>query len=296
MQIFRRRATEEEMAAGKDEMMREQRRLAKEAVEERMKEREEEDAQEQDPVKDSAPMPLPAPDQLPMVQSIATPSQGSPQEEMRPGETRALTMSEEKKIQRQEVQEGPAMTGGMVGTGDGVPSPLFNEEQLRRIEELQRAAPLLMGRHTEPEVGRPAWLVEEERKRLEAEMQKEKNRDRQRVYQRLNDSEKLEMLERIQTLEEDVRRMSRECEASRRESEDLKKRNESLNEVNKMMTDEVKRLKEQERRGREEFGTPADYEEEIEKEKRSWEEDPMNTPRKGVDSEERRKEGVAHRL
>ena len=288
MQIFRRRATEEEMAAGKDEMIREQRRLAKEAVDERMKEQEGEEAQEPDPAKDPVQMSLPAPDQLPMVQSIATPSQGSPPEEMRPGETRALAASEERKSHGHAINEGPAMIGGMMGPGDGARSPLFNEEQLRRIEELQRAAPLLMGRQPELEVGRPAWLVEEEKKSHEAEMQKERIRERQRVFQRLNDSEKIEMMERIQTLEEDVRRMSRDNEGSRRENEDLKKRNEALYEVNRMMTEEVKRMKEQEKKGREEFGTPADYEDETEKPKRPWEEDPVNTPRRGIDPEERR--------
>ena len=49
------------MAAGAEEMKQEQKRLAKEAVEERMKEQGEE---------------RPDPDQLSIVQSIATPSQG----------------------------------------------------------------------------------------------------------------------------------------------------------------------------------------------------------------------------
>ena len=284
MQIFRRRATEEELAAGREEMMREQRRLAKEALEERMQKQDEE-LEDQDPPKDPVPQPH-APGLLPMVQSIATPSQGSPEEIAKPGETRALMKNEEKKDHGQLAHEDFASSGGAEGPREGVRSPLFNEEQLRRIEELQRAAPLLMGRQAELEVGRPAWLVEEEKKHLEEEMQKERLRDRQRVYQRLKDTEKLEMLERIQTLEDDVRRMARENECSKRDNEDLRKRNENLKEVNHMMTEEVQRLKEQEKKAREEFGTPA--EEEAEEQKKPWEEDPMATPRRGRGLEEER--------
>ena len=174
------------MAAGAEEMKQEQKRLAKEAVEERMKEQGEE---------------RPDPDQLPIVQSIATPSQG-----VSPEPTPGMPTIED---------------GGRLWM-EGPRSPLFNEEQVRRIEELQRAAPLLMGRQQidlrGPEIGRPAGLVEEEMRVMQEEAEKERQRERQRVFQRLNDQEKLEMLERIKTLEEDSKRLMKE-------SEEMKKRN-----------------------------------------------------------------------
>lgn len=230
------------MAAGTEEMKQEQKRLAKEAVEERMKEQDEE---------------RPDPGQLPIVQSIATPSQGvSP--EPRPEEGRGSGGGGEERAKELMAPGMPSIEDGGRLWMEGPRSPLFNEEQVRRIEELQRAAPLLMGRQQidlrGPEIGRPAGLVEEEMRVMQEEAEKERQRERQRVFQRLNDQQKLEMLERIKTLEEDSKRLMKE-------SEEMKKRNQSLIDTNQRLVEEVKKIREAEKKPREEFGTPAEFEE-----------------------------------
>ena len=252
MQMFRRRATEEELAAGREEMLKEQERLAREAVEQRTEDHGQEERQTQDPEKKDPP-----PTPYPTVQSIATPSQETPQGGRNPGETRELEYHG-----MMTCDGNPAETGGWVTGGAGAQSPLFNEEQLRRIAELQRAAPMLMGRPTELE--RPTWLVEEERKRTEAEVEKERQeglRERQRVFQRLNDQEKLDMLDRIKVLEEEVQKILKEAGESKKEADRLKKENGDLREVNQKVAEELRKMRDQERRSREEFGTPAEGEE-----------------------------------
>ena len=253
MQIFRRRATDEELAAGREEMLKEQERLAREAVEERTKDHGQEERQTQDPEKKDPP-----PTPFPVVQSIATPSQETPPGGRNPGETR-----EELEYHGMMTCDGnPAEMGGWVTGGAGAQSPLFNEEQLRRIAELQRAAPMLMGRPTELE--RPTWLVDEERKRIEAEAEKERQeglRERQRVFLRLNDQEKMDMLDRIRVLDEEVQKMFKEAGESKKEADRLKKENGDLREVNQKVAEELKKIRDQERRSREEFGTPAEGEE-----------------------------------
>ena len=243
MQIFRRRATEEEMAAGREEILREQERLAREALEERTgggdshQETQVPNQEEKDP-----PVAL-----MPIVQSIATPSQESREEQRAPP-----GFSGGPEASRMETYEGlRAETGGWVA-GVGSQSPLFNEEQLRRIEELQRAAPLLMGRQVE--VGRPAELAAEEKRLLEEELERERTRERQRVFQRLNDQEKVEMLEKIKSMETDSKRLTRE-------SEEMKKRNQELIEANQKLVEEIRKMRDQDKKPKEEFGTPAEFEE-----------------------------------
>ena len=183
---------------------------------------------------------------MPIVQSIATPSQESREEQRAPP-----GFSGGPEAGRMETYEGSrAETGGWVAGGSQ--SPLFNEEQLRRIEELQRAAPLLMGRQVE--VGRPAELAAEEKRLLEEELERERTRERQRVFQRLNDQEKVEMLEKIKSMETDSKRLTRE-------SEEMKKRNQELIEANQKLVEEIRKMRDQDKKPKEEFGTPAEFEE-----------------------------------
>ena len=115
--------------------------------------------------------------------------------------------------------KGRMWPGGSRGlpTPLGLEPPLFDAQQLQRMRDLERKAPMLMKREVEfarPEwmamedlqqarrmsslAGlRPTWFAEEERKQAEEESQRERFRHQQLKYQMLNDEEKLILLRNV---------------------------------------------------------------------------------------------------
>ena len=82
--------------------------------------------------------------------------------------------------------------------------PLFNEEQIRRLEQLEMSAPLLM--RAEPQIPRPRWMVEEEKKAEDAKRELEKlkeMREQQRMAAVLRDEHQAKMIERMMRLEKE---------------------------------------------------------------------------------------------
>ena len=116
--------------------------------------------------------------------------------------------------------------------------PLFTDEQTRRLEELQRAAPLLMAR--QPELERPTWLMEEEQRQRDAMIEKEWYKEQQRKFLRLQDPEKVEMTEKIKMLEESILTLKRDQEDAKRGREGLEKKNEDLKQLNRSLLEEVR--------------------------------------------------------
>ena len=261
MDLFRRRkATEDELHRGAEEMRLEQERLAREALEERLQEQEEPmkkmEIQVLEGCKASEEVGLKTPN--PQVHSMATPPPVPEEAEaMRSGgrpeiedQARAMpvayapwTPEHQKRIEA----GGAGMAPGL----QELYQPLFDAEQVRRFEELQRAAPMIMARQPEPL--RPAWMAQEEKKNIEAEIEKEVFAEQKRMSQYLKDPEKLELLDKMRKMEQDMDKMQKD-------SESLRLSNQVLWEQNEKLKDEVKKKIEEECQGpREEFGTP--YEE-----------------------------------
>ncbi len=119
--------------------------------------------------------------------------------------------------------------------------PLFDEEQLRRMNELMIQAPLLWGPREEPTLPRPQWLKEEEDRQLRMaelrEKAKEDWRDQQRRALMLQDEDQLKWLGKMRGLEEEIQR-------SQKEESDLRKINLALIENNKKLLEDNKKLRE----------------------------------------------------
>ncbi len=237
--FFRRRqATQEELSKGLEEMKKEQERLAREEVEERMLGRGE-------GAEGQGSMERPSTMTPPPTVFIGAPSQESQPGHAIPGETRMEKRPEKIGDQPPPVEVVQENQSGEVG---GSFIPLFTEEQTRGLEELQRAAPLLLAR--QPDLERPAWLNEEERRRKEAQMEKEWHKEQQRMYHRLNEPEKAEMLEKIRTLEEGVQFLKKDCDQMRRDNDGLKGKNEELRIVNQKLAEEMAKMRIEEKKAR----------------------------------------------
>lgn len=262
MDLFRRRkATEDELHRGAEEMRLEQERLAREALEERLQEQEEPmkkmEIQTLEGCKASEEVGLKTPN--PQVHSMATPPPVPEETEVvrsggRPEiEDQARVMPVTYAPWTPEHQKRSEERGAGMAPGLQEPyQPLFDAEQVRRFEELQRAAPMIMARQPEPL--RPAWMVQEEKKNMEAEIEKEVFAEQKRMSQYLKDPEKLELLDKM-------RKMEQEMDKMHKDSETLKLSNRVLWEQNEKLKDEVKKKIEEECQvPKEEFGTP--YEEE----------------------------------
>ena len=143
--------------------------------------------------------------------------------------------------------------------------PLFNEEQIRRLEQLERSAPLLM--RAEPQIPRPRWMVEEEKKAEDAKKELERlkeMRDQQRLAAALRDEQQAKMIERMIKLEKEnleVRSAWKEMQA---ENSKMKEKLRLLSESPVYETpkeelpwrEESKRGEEEEERKRGGFETP----------------------------------------
>lgn len=158
MDLFRRRlATREEVAQGQEEMRREAERLsAGRSPEESKLEKEVED-------------PDARLDQLLQEQRASGGGEEAEQQDVE-DEKSAGGSTELRTPSRPEGRgdQGPLWPGGptnapTVNTPLGLGAPLFDEQQLMRMRELEKKAPLLMKR--ELEVPRPGWMMGEEQQR-----------------------------------------------------------------------------------------------------------------------------------
>ena len=104
-------------------------------------------------------------------------------------------------------------------------APLFSQEQLKRLEELERSAPLLTRR--DQTVPRPGWMVEEEMKMEEMMKQKEienEKREQQRMAVVLKTQEQMNVLDRIYMLEKENLSMKRDVEVANAENQLMRQR------------------------------------------------------------------------
>ena len=112
--------------------------------------------------------------------------------------------------------------GGPHGGFEDQRGSLFTEEQLQRMEDLRKRAPLLTGRT--PEVARPSWMVEEELKIQAREAEKMRAYEQQRMLQMRKDQESLEILRRMRELEQEREYLRSQNEVLMREREDWKEK------------------------------------------------------------------------
>ena len=255
MEFFKRRmATEAEMIQGEDEMKKEKDRLAKEAYEERLPRSDEPRGSFQEPGDRKAPDGVDSSAGVVQIHSMATPIQTPTpdQDEARDpgaqvavhtgsqGDEMGLRMNPFHSVQKE--REDRRWSPEDLGEIDALSGPLFNDEQVRRFEELQRAAPMLVGRM--PDVFRPAWMTAEDRKYQEKEAEKEKKT--------FLEQEKFEVLERMRRMEEEVFRFQMA-------SEDLRKSNQKLLTENQKLRMQIEARFENEKKPRpEEFKTPEE--------------------------------------
>ena len=257
MEFFRRRATEAEIHQGEDEMKMEQKRLLREAYEERTH------GQDDRPSDRKAPGGVGQPDAMVPVHSIATPAQ-TPSPEMREGgevSTQGVGRQDQEKEEprervnpyysrpREVEDQIPYPEEGRDGREvDALSGPLFNEEQVRRFEELQRAAPMLVPRI--PEAFRPAWMTAEDRRLQDREA--EEAREEGKLKNIIQEQERLALLDRMRKMEEEVSKFQRTSEELRGSNKKLLSENQKLRmQIEaKFETEEMPR--------REEFRTPEE--------------------------------------
>lgn len=221
--LFRRRATKEELSEGERQILMEHERLKSEGLEEQPKEAAEgsQSAEER------------------LEKMIKEDEERRGKESLR---TEALEVAEagvreQVRTPVRDDEEGKSLWPGgpsemPAPRGPVTPVPLFNEDQLRRLEDLERQAPLLIRR--EPEVMRPDWLKTEELKKQEAESRQEVDRQQLRTGLRLRGEESEVWVRRAQ-------------EAEQRSVELIQQRQASEKEVMKK-TEEILRLEEEQLR------------------------------------------------
>ena len=254
MEFFRRRATEAELHQGEEEMKREQQRLLKEAYEERTH------GQDDQTEGRKAPGGVGQPDAMVPVHSIATPAQ-TPSPEMREGGEASTQGVVREDRGKDEIGDGanpfysrPREVEDQIPyleedrEVDALSGPLFNEEQVRRFEELQRAAPMLVPRI--PEAFRPAWMTAEDRRLQDREA--EEIKEEGRLKKIIQEQERLALLDRMRKMEEEVSKFQRTSEELRGSNQKLLRENQKLRmQIEaKFEAEEIPR--------REEFRTPEE--------------------------------------
>eukprot|EP00434_Breviolum_minutum_P043123 symbB.v1.2.038417.t1/scaffold5971.1/size22037/2 len=145
-----------------------------------------------------------------------------------PGQTVEAAVAEAKEDERRLLPEVPEkeMREAAVGGGGDSRSPeppglgtslipLFDQEQLRRFEELQRGAPLLLQR--EQERLRPGWMRSKE-ERVQGRTREEEDERRREVWRK------------IQALEAENKERRRQNDEIMRMNEDLRKENRAMRE------------------------------------------------------------------
>ena len=151
-----------------------------------------------------------------MVAKVLKPEAKSEDEET---ELREAEIEDEKKKRRARVE------------GEVLPKPLFTEDQLRRMEELQMKAPMLL--RPEPEIPRPRWMVDEEDKFRKIEEERERIREireQERIARMLKDEQRTMMAEKMKRLEEENHEVKRRFEAAERENAKIREKMKAMME------------------------------------------------------------------
>lgn len=179
MDFFRRRATQAELLEGERQMLMEQERLKSEDLEEQPKEAAEGSQNAEERLEEMIAKEV-AEERRSAVEAGAI-------EQVR---TPVRDEDERKKLWPGGPSEAPAQKGPVT------PIPLFNEDQIRRLEELERQAPMLMKK--ESELKRPGWLSDEELRKQEVESQQEAEKQQLRKGLRLRTEDSGALVRRVQ--------------------------------------------------------------------------------------------------
>ncbi len=221
MEIFRRKATAEELAQGEKEMREEQERLRKERFGEFL---EQEDAS----VARSLMFEGLQPEKL---------------DEERGEQVMDRILQEQTALQEQLREREEAGFSGPRGSempSPGQPQPLFDEAQLKRLRELEMQAPLLLRR--EPELQRPTWMVDEEKRQQELEQSRDYLKQQQMRHLLLKDEEKLLLNKKVKELEEENEKLQKSNEMTRTENDVIAKENQKIAKENEDMRRLLRRL------------------------------------------------------
>ena len=167
---------------------------------------------------------------------------------------------------RREVEDGwigidPRPTSSMI--------PLFNEDQIRQLDQVYSRGPLL--HRSEAPVERPGWLKEEEEKQLRRVEERERSKEEMMRMTMMREFQQAPFLSRIHELErekEEVRRgiriLEKENEEVRRANEEIRKSNETLRREFEVLLKESRGLKDRMRLfGASPYGTPDHLHEEA---------------------------------
>ena len=150
-------------------------------------------------------------------------------------ELRGLEAEEEAKKRRMRV-EGEVR-------GELLAAPLFTEDQLRRMEELQMRAPMLL--RPEPDIPRPRWMVDEDermRKAEEERMKIQELREQERVARILKDEQKAFMTEKMRILEIENQEVKKRFEAAEKENLRIREKMKAMMESPFKTPDEAQDL------------------------------------------------------
>ena len=109
-------------------------------------------------------------------------------------------------------------------------NPLFTEQQVQQMMQLESQAPLLRMRREE--LQRPQWMSEEEEKLRLADERKEEYRQQQMKFLMMHDEEKAKMLKKTYDLQMDCKRAEEEVKGFKYENWRIAKENEAIKKNN----------------------------------------------------------------
>eukprot|EP00434_Breviolum_minutum_P003898 symbB.v1.2.003425.t1/scaffold183.1/size281544/9 len=119
-----------------------------------------------------------------------------------------------------------------------VASPLFSEQQVRKMEYLENQAPMLQRRREE--LRRPQWMSEEEEKARKEEERKEEYRQKQMKFLMMHDDEKAKMLRRSYELQMECNKMEAEMRSFQHENWKIESENNAIRKENELLRQRLK--------------------------------------------------------
>ena len=117
-------------------------------------------------------------------------------------------------------------------------SPLFSEQQVQKMAQLEHQAPLLQSRREE--LQRPQWMTEEDEKARLEEERKEEYRQRQMRFLMMHDDEKARMLRINCDLQMDCKKAEAEGKALQHENWKIAKDNEAIRKENEALKQKIR--------------------------------------------------------
>ena len=117
-------------------------------------------------------------------------------------------------------------------------SPLFSEQQVQKMAQLEHQAPLLQSRREE--LQRPQWMTEEDEKARLEEERKEEYRQRQMRLLMMHDDEKARMLRINCDLQMDCKKAEAEGKALQHENWKIAKENEAIRKENEALKQKIR--------------------------------------------------------